>query len=55
MYIDKPDDIANEHNNTYHTAIKMKPVDVNSSTYIDFGVKINDKDPKFEVADHGTI
>ena len=28
VYIDKLDDIVNEYNNTYHRAIKMKPVDV---------------------------
>ena len=27
----------------------MKPVDVNSGTYIDFEVESNDKDPKFKV------
>ena len=26
LYIDKLDDIPNEYNNTYHTAVKMKPV-----------------------------
>ena len=35
-YIDKLDDIVNEYNNTYHRAIKMKPVDVKNHTYIDF-------------------
>ena len=33
----------------------MKPADVKSRTYIDFGVKNNEKDPKFEVGDHATI
>ena len=32
--IDKLDDTVNEYNNTYHKAIKMKPVDVISLTYI---------------------
>ena len=27
-YIDKLDEIANKYNNTYHSAIKMKSVDV---------------------------
>ena len=36
MYIDKLDDIVKEYNNTYHTSIKMKPVDVKDNTYIDF-------------------
>ena len=29
----------------------MKPVDLRSSTFINFGVENNDKDPKFEVDD----
>ena len=27
---------VNKYNNIYHSAIKMKPIDVKSSTYIDF-------------------
>ena len=30
----------------------MKPVDVKSSTHIDFGIEYNDEYPKPEVADH---
>ena len=41
-YIDKLDDIVDEYNNTYHTTIKMKSIDVK---------EINNKDPKFEVGD----
>ena len=52
VYINKLDDIVNKYNNTYHSTIKMKLVDVKSSTYIDFGVDINDKDPKSKVGDH---
>ena len=33
VYIDKLDDIVNEHNNTYRT-IKMKPVDVKDNTLL---------------------
>ena len=33
MYIDELDDIVNKYNNTYHSTIKMKPVDVKSRTY----------------------
>ena len=36
---DKIDDIVNEYNNTYHRSIKMKPVDIKSSIYIDFNVE----------------
>ena len=28
VYIDKLDDIINKYNNTYHSTIKMKPIDV---------------------------
>ena len=41
FYIDKLDDIVDEHNNTYHRTIKMRPVDV--------------KDPNFKVGDHVRI
>ena len=51
VYIDKLDDIVDECNNTYHTTIKMKPVDVKSNTYINTSKKINYKDPKFKVGD----
>ena len=34
LYIDKLDNIVNKYNNTYHTTIKMKPVDIKHSTYI---------------------
>ena len=51
MYIDKLDDIVNKYRNTYHSTIKMKPVDVKSSTYIDSSKQINDKDPKFKIGD----
>ena len=42
VYIDKLDDMVNKYNNAYHIAIKMKPIDVKSSTYIDFGIENND-------------
>ena len=48
-YIDKLDDIVKKYNNTDHTSIKMKPIDVKDNTYIDFKKEVNDKDPKFKV------
>ena len=36
MYIDKLHDIVNKYNNSYHTTIKMKPIDVKDNTYSDF-------------------
>ena len=38
------------YNNTYST-IKMKPVDVKSSTYINSSKEINDEHPKFKIGD----
>ena len=53
--IDKLDDIVNKYNNIYLRTIKIKPVDVKPSTYIDFGIKNNDRDPKFEDGEHVRI
>ena len=51
VYIDKLDDIVNECNITYHSTIKMKPIDVEASTYINSRKEINNKDPKFKIGD----
>ena len=55
VYIDKLDDIVDEYNNTYHTTIKMKPIDVKDNKYINTDKEINNKDPKFKVGDHVRI
>ena len=55
IYIDKLDDIVDEYNNTYHTTIKMKPIDVKDNTHINTSKEINNKDPKFKVCDHVRI
>ena len=55
VYIDELDDIINEYNNTYHRTIKMKPIGVKDSTYINIGKEGNDKDPKFKAGEHGRI
>ena len=49
VYIDKLNTIVNKYNNTYHTTIKMKPIDVKDNTYINTNKEINYKDPKFKV------
>ena len=51
MYIDKLDKTVNKYNNTYHSTIKVKRVDVKSNTYIDSSKEINDKDPKLKTSD----
>ena len=55
VYTHKLDKIVNKYNHTSHSTIKMKPVDVKSSTYIDFDKKNNKEDPKFKVGDHARI
>ena len=51
MYIDNLVDIGNEYKNTYHSRIKMKPVDVKSSAYIGFNVVNDNNYSKFELGD----
>ena len=51
MYIDRLDDVAHKYNNTYYRTIKMNLIDVKTSTYIDFHVENNNKDPKFKAGD----
>ena len=50
VYIAKLDDIVYKYNNTYNT-IKIKSVVVKSSTYIDCGREIIDKNFKFKIGD----
>ena len=42
LYIDKLNDIVNKYNDTYHSTIKLKPVDVKSNLYIDFNKENNE-------------
>ena len=53
VHVDKLDDIVHKYNNIYHSAIKMKPADVKTNTYIDSSKEINDKDHKFKIG--GTV
>ena len=55
VYIDKLDDIVKKYDNTYHSTIKMKPVDVKSSTYINSSKEDNDEDPKLKIGDNVRI
>ena len=50
VYYDVLDDVVNKYNNTEHSTIKMKPIDVKNSkrNYID---EQNEKDSKFKVGD----
>ena len=51
VYIDKLNYIVNKYDNTHHSTIKMKSVDVKSNTYINSSKEINNKDPKFRIGD----
>ena len=55
VYIDKLADIVNKYNNIYHSTIKMRPVHVKSSTYVDYGTKNNEQDSNFKVDGHVKI
>ena len=54
VYINKLDNIV-KNNNTYHSTIKTKPVDIKSNTYIDSNKEINNKDRKFKIGDITTV
>ena len=47
VFIDKLSEIANEYKNVYQIIIKMKHINVRSST-CNFGIEISDKDPTFK-------
>ena len=48
VYIEKLDHIVSKFINTYD---RVKPVDVKSSTYIDFSKEVNDEDLNFKIGD----
>ena len=55
VYFDDLDDVINKYNNTKHSTIKMKPIDVgdnNKRVYID---ENNEKDSRFKVGDRVRI
>ena len=52
MYINKLVDIVNKYNTAYRNTVTMKPVDVKSSTCIDFDKTNNKHGPKFKLIDY---
>ena len=44
VHTNKLDNIVDKYNNLYHKKIRMKLVDVKSSSYIDFEIENNVKD-----------
>ena len=55
VYFDVLDDIGNRYDNTVHTTIKMKPIDVTGDSYAEYNEDFNKKDPKFKVGDYVRI
>ena len=55
VYFDVLNDIVDEYNNTYHSTIKMKPIDVKSNSFVEYNEKSNKKNPNFKVGDHVRI
>ena len=51
LYFNKLDHIINKYDNTYHSTIKMEPVDEKWNTYIDSSKEINYQDSKFKISD----
>ena len=40
---------VNKYNNTVYRAIKIKPIDVTSDSYVEYNENFNKKDPKFKI------
>ena len=53
MYIEKLDDVVNKYSSIYHRTIKVKPVDVKPSIYIN--KENNNEGPNFKVDDQVRI
>ena len=43
VYFDVLDDIVDEHNNTYHRTIKMKPIGVKDDSFAEYNEEFNEK------------
>ena len=44
VYIDKLNYIVSEYNNTYHSTIKMKPIDIKDNRFINADKEVNDRE-----------
>ena len=55
VYFDAVDGFVNKYNNTFHKAIKMKPIGVTDDSYAEYNEDFNKKGPKFKVGDHVRI
>ena len=48
-------DIVNKYNDTIHSTIKMKPIDVTDDSFAEYNKEFNKKVRKFKVRDHVSI
>ena len=55
VYFDVLDDIVKKYNNTYHSTIKMKPINVKDKSFTEYIEESNEKSPKFKIGDHVRI
>ena len=55
VYFNVLDDIVNKYNNTVHSTIKMKPIEVTSDSYAKYNEESNKKSPKYKFGDHVRI
>ena len=49
VYFDVLDDIVKKYNNSYHSTIKMKPINVKDNNFTEYIEDSNMKDPKFKI------
>ena len=52
IYSNVLDDIVKKYSNTYHSTIKMKPIDVKNNSFTKYNEESNEKDSKFKIKDH---
>ena len=55
FYFDVLDDIVKNYNNTYHSTIKMKPINVKDDNFTEYTEESNKKSPKFKIGAHVRI
>ena len=55
VYFDVLDDIVKNYNNTYHSTIKMKPINVKDDNFTAYTEESNKKSPKFKIGGHVRI
>ena len=55
VYFNVLDGIVDKCNNTFHSSIKMKPIDVGDNSFAEYNEENNEKDPKFKIGDHVRI